>query len=354
MWIDGPGHMEAPLDRDLEGKPLPGNHTVQVDWQHAMHFDGRKATFEQSVVASGPTQRLRTDVMEVQLQRPINFADAKMDAGVQIEQLRCPSGVLLENNSLDPQGQIQSQDRMVLADMWVNLQSGALRASGPGWLTSVRRGNSGPLAANGGSPLAAMMAGGPAAACGSAKADELTCVHVRFQGYLDGNVHRRQVTFHDQVRAAYAPVDSWMARLESDDPAVLGPRSVVLHSDELSAADMAGPGSNSRAMEFSAAGNAVVEGVLFTARAARVSYAELKDLLILEGDGRTDAELYRQEGVGKKASHTAARKIFYWPQSNRLYADGARSLEFNQAPAQQGSGPGRGGPLNPRPPAQRP
>ncbi len=44
-----------------------------------MDFDGRKAVFEHSVVASDPTHRLRTEVMEVQLQQPIRFADAKMD-----------------------------------------------------------------------------------------------------------------------------------------------------------------------------------------------------------------------------------------------------------------------------------
>ena len=183
-------------------------------------------------------------------------------------------------------------------------------------------------------------------ACGprssNVPSDELTCVHVRFQGFLDGNIHRRQVTFHDRVRAAYAPVDNWMARLESDDPAVLGPRSVVMHSDELSVYDMAPPNSNSQAMEFMAAGNVVVEGTIFTARAARISYAQIKDLLILEGDGRTDAELYRQLVPGGKAMRSTAQKIFFWPNSNRAYIDGAHSLEFNQMPGDKGSEVGKG------------
>ena len=45
---------------------------------------------------------------------------------------------------------------------------------------------------------------------------------------------------------------------------------------------------------------------MFTARAARISYDQKKDLLILEGDGRTDAELYRQLTPGGAVSKAAA------------------------------------------------
>ena len=146
LWIDGPGRMDVPVDRDPEGRPLAASQNLQVDWQHAMRFDGSKARFEQSVVASGPGQRLRTDIMEVTLQQPIRFAEAKMDQQPQVEEIFCPSGVLLENNGLGPQQQVLSQDRMEVADLRVNMRTGALRADGPGWLTSVRHG-SGPLTA---------------------------------------------------------------------------------------------------------------------------------------------------------------------------------------------------------------
>ena len=47
-------------------------------------------------------------------------------------------------------------------------------------------------------------------------------------------------------------------------------------------------------MELEALSNTLVEGSTFTARAHRLTYAEEKDLLVLEGDGRTDAQLFRQ------------------------------------------------------------
>ena len=91
FWIDGPGRMERLVDRDLERRPLEKPVNLQVDWQHKMDFDGRKAVFQHSVVASDPTHRLRTEVMEAQLQQPIRFADAKMDkTDGQIEEIYLP------------------------------------------------------------------------------------------------------------------------------------------------------------------------------------------------------------------------------------------------------------------------
>ena len=106
----------------------------------------------------------------------------------------------------------------------------------------------------------------------------------------------------------------------------------MLSSNTLAVDDMAPPNSNTRAIELNAAGNAVMEGGIFTARADRMSYAEIKDLLVLVGDGRTDAELFRQVMVGGGTSRAAAQKIWYQPKSNRVLVDGAHSLEFNQRP----------------------
>ncbi len=67
--------------------------------------------------------------------------------------------------------------------------------------------------------------------------------------------------------------------------------------------------------------------------------------MILEGDGRTDAELYRQLAPGARASKAAARKIFYWPKTKRSYVDGARTLEFNQSPGDRTSNKSKSLPL---------
>ncbi|MGO8688707.1 MAG: hypothetical protein ACLQLG_03660 [Thermoguttaceae bacterium] len=345
FWIDGPGRMERLVDRDLERRPLEKPVNLQVDWQHKMDFDGRKAVFRHAVVASDPTHRLRTEVMEAQLQQPIRFADAKMDkTDGQIEEIYCHGGVFMESYSLDDRGQQLSQQRMEVPWMRVNAISGALLAGGPGWVVSVRRGAADLLASAAGTGAGAPPGAAPAVGTAHGKtaakppSDQLGCVHVRFQGGITGDI-RHEATFHDQVRAAYAPVDSWTASLDTENVEALGPNGALLHCDELSADNLAAPASKTPGLEFVAAGNAVLEGGgdQFTARAARITYDQKKDLMILEGDGRTDAELYRQLAPGARASKAAARKIFYWPKTKRSYVDGARTLEFNQSPGDRSS-----------------
>jgi hypothetical protein len=161
------------------------------------------------------------------------------------------------------------------------------------------------------------------------------------------------MTFHDAVQAAYAPVDSWAATPDVNDPESLGDEGVVMQCDRLSVHEMGqgpgvrgqGPGvrdqepgagssiSNQQSsIELVADGNTKVEGNAFTARAIRMTYAESKDLLILEGDGRSDARLFVQQQIGGPTKEFVARKIFYSPKTGRFHAEGARSLQWDQLP----------------------
>lgn len=319
LWIDGPGRMELPLDRDLEGQPLKEPGKLDVQWRRRMVFDGRTARFEDSVTAEAATGELQTETMEVQLHSAVRFADAKIDEEPQVEQILCRGGVLMESRTLDGDTPL-SFERMQVVDLAINLISGATTAGGPGWLNSVRRGSDG-LAAGRGTPIAAT-------ASNTKDDDKLRCLHVRFQGSITGDLHRREMTFHDQVQTTYAPVESWLAMLDAGDPEKLAPDGVVMHCDRLSVTQTVVPESDRRSLELEAVGNTVVEGNTFTARAIRMTYAEAKDLLVLEGNGRTDAELFRQQQLGGNTSKATARKILYWPKTNRLKVAGARSLEL--------------------------
>jgi len=211
-----------------------------------------------------------------------------------------------------------------VADVSINLVNGETAANGPGGMTTVRRGTpdlaTAPVGEN-------PTSGRPA----STESDEnrLTCLSVRFQGSLAGNLHHRETTFHDQVQAVYGPVDSWQSTLDPDDPDGLGPRGVLLNCDQLKVAEMPSPAGNDRAVELEALGNVVVEGRTFTARAPRMTYTHAKQLLILEGDGRTDAELYHQEQVGATFRKLVAHKILYWRSTGQARGEGVRSLTSN-------------------------
>jgi hypothetical protein len=97
-------------------------------------------------------------------------------------------------------------------------------------------------------------------------------------------------------------------------------------------------GSNSRNLELKALDNVRAEGTNltgthFTVRCARLTYAQAKDMLILEGDGRSDAELFRQEGgEGSYVSRFAAQHFQYFRKTNQVIADGVRTLDMPMAP----------------------
>ena len=120
--------------------------------------------------------------------------------------------------------------------------------------------------------------------------------------------------------------------LTSENPDQLGPQGVTVRCDQLTVVQMLLPVGGRRAVEVEALGNALVENTTFTARGNRITYAEAKNLLILEGDGRGDAELFRQLQVGAQATKATAKKIWYYPKTNQLNIDGAQSLDIGQLP----------------------
>ncbi len=321
LLIDGAGTMTLPLDRDLDGRPLPSATRLAIDWRQRMDFDGRTARFEDTVVARTPQQSLKTELLEVQFQQPIRFAEADVGEPPQAEQVFCRGGALMESRGTDGR-QTTAHERMQARDLNVNLLSGDLTARGPGWLVSVRQAAAdGPLVGRGGLPLVP-----------DAPADDeapLRQLYIRFQGGITGNVHHRELTFHDEVRTIYAPADSLQAPLPPDDPQALGPRGLVMNCNRLSVRQVLRPDGSQQAAEFEAAGNTIVESAVYTARAIRMTYSEAKDLLVLEGDGRSDAQLFRQQQIGGPMAHAAAQRILFWPGSNRLKVDGARSLELS-------------------------
>ena len=340
LWIDGPGHMDLPMPQGFQGQSLPLAGTLAVDWQEKMSFDGRTAVFEGTVVATAPHQTVQTEILEVSLKTPIRFDKPPQD-GPQPEpqRVRCRGGVLLESESLED-GNRTSLEKMRLGDLDLDLLSGQASAGGPGWMTTVRRGSGG-LLPGAARPVSLL----PSKNTGADDPNQLTYLSVRFRGSISGNLHQRELTFSDQVRTVYGPVDSWDATFDSEDLDSLGPRGVILSCERLKVSQMPQPHpaqgeDRTRApIELEATRSVMVEGQTFTARAARMTYTEAKDLLLLEGDGRNDAHLYYQQFIGAPYGQTSAQQIWYWPSIPKVQFQGAKSFEWSQLP---GGTPGKG------------
>ncbi len=310
-----------------------------------MNFDGRAALFERTIEAHTSQQLLRTERLEVTLKRTIDFSNppaaSPKSEPAQIDQIVCQGGAFLENRAFDEKG-LSSIDRVQTQDLAINDTTGGIDAHGPGWVSSVRRGMPSGIGAPGSpaaKPAAAKTAPPAAAAKGKKPEDDenkLSYLNVHFARSITGNMHTREMTFADQVKTVYGPVANWEQQLDAENPEALPPEAVVLNCDQLTVRETAErmPAQGNREergfLELEALGNTLVEGSDFTARAHRLTFAEKKSLLVLEGDGRSDAQLFRQPLPGGPTSQAAARRILFWQSTNRVEIDDARFFDFGQ------------------------
>jgi hypothetical protein len=208
------------------------------------------------------------------------------------------------------QNQRLSIEHMKVRDLRLDQGTGKLHAAGPGWGTSVRRKQGMPAGPATPRPAPAERSG-----------DELIYVRVDYDDELTGNIQTRDLEFRGRVRATYGPVSDWDGKLETEPQDGFAEGQLLLSSDRLTVAEIGPRGPQDETpIELAAIGNAMVEGDKFTARGWRIAYARAKQLLILEGDGRNDAEFWRR---GSTAPDAAAQQIRFWQNENRLdYSQG--------------------------------
>jgi hypothetical protein len=341
LTMQGSGEMEGLLDHDLENRPLGRPGTLHITWLKEMTFDGRKAHFQDDVKVSGEAKLLGTAWLDVYLQHPISFSGPQpqqQQQQQQVERVACGGGVDVVNQTFEA-GQQVSCDHIHLKNLDMNNVSGDFHGDGPGRVISVRRGGNQAFNIPGGS-LAGQAQPRPAAftpAQPPADPSQLTCLDLQFMRSITGNKNRKELVFHGNVKAAHAAAQSWATRLEDDDPKHLGPQAITLHSESLEIADMSPvAGSSGGNLELQARDDVRVEGTNFRALCARLSYSQAKDQLIFEGNGRSDAELYKQEVEGGEVQPFKAQKILYFLKTGQANVDGFRALQIN---------PGQGGPM---------
>jgi hypothetical protein len=111
----------------------------------------------------------------------------------------------------------------------------------------------------------------------------------------------------------------------------LGPEGKTLHCGQLEVDQLPLPVGKGQSIEVIALYNAIVEAGdgVFNARGHRITYAEAKYLLTLEGDGRTNAELFRQLQPGAPYSRTSARKFEYNTKTHAIKIIDAGPMEIN-------------------------
>jgi len=328
-WVKGPGAMTFQVDRDMEGKPLARPQQVKLTWKGSMDFDGQRAKFERDVVASGEEQRLNTATLVATFSQFVRFGEGGQETRPEIERIECLGGVFLERRTRDKVGQLASIERLQTQDLTIQQRSGEMTAHGPGWLNSVR------VDKGEGLPGSRGLAGGAAALRPrrpAGEAEGLVFLGVHFQGDVVGNRQTRVMEVQRQVRTVVGPVADWEGRLDPDDFDSRRDRGVLMESDRLQVAQIPRGAGLEPTYVLEATGNTTVDGnydgANYWANAARLTYEDAKDLLVLEGDGLGPAQLFRQAVVGGDRPQIDAGRILFHPKTNEVKFDNA---QFGQA-----------------------
>jgi len=343
MWSDGPGKATLLVTRDLEGQAAATPFPLDLSWQGGLNFDGSTMLFDRDVVVAGADDTLRCDRLLAKLNQKIVFGETIDQKAIDVSDVLCDGRVTINHVSRDAQGVI-SHERVQLAALSINQQTGAINGTGPGVVRSTRFGNS--LAMLGGAP-------NPAAPPPGAAGSKLNFLRVDFHEGLTGNLILRELTFHQRVRAVYGPVDAWEQELDATRPETLPPEAMTMtcnemriNEDPVSARAMPDAAGGQKKtigwIQFQAKGNVQIDGQApkhgaFSAQADRASYEQAKDVFILEGDGRTPATLRRAGQIGPPP---AARLIRYSRLTNEVSVEGIQFIEITPQDIETARRPG--------------
>jgi len=352
LWVDGPGLFRVPVKQTMAGlgppdavarsapiAPTAEETPLEVRWQGSMVFDGLEVRFREQVKASLPPRLLLTPEMVVRLTQRFDFTQpGPKGVRPEIETVACPEQFQLDSRTMREKEQV-SVERMEARGLLLNQKSGGVTAQGPGTLVQVRRGGKALLPGVGQRPPAAA----PIESDAAAEPEGLNYLSVQFLGGLAGNMFTKEMAFQQQVETLYGPLEDWEQRLSVEE---LRPTDMWLRSERLSVRQS--PVDRTEQAEMEAEDNVRVRSREFTAWGGRMSFSQAKDLLILEGDTRTEAQLSRQPKVGGPIDRVSARKIYFWPSADHVKLEGSPGAELGNL------GGGGGGSKEPPPARARP
>jgi len=306
VWIDGPGYLiHAPK---LEPDNGVGD-IKRLSWTQQMRFDGKTITMAGDVRTRGGQQldnghqlnvAITGGFAEASLSNKIIFSQNAVPKDVELLDIRYGDNVAMQTQTVDRSGLQHSTQQFNMQEVSINQQTGDLTILGAGWLRSVQRNKEKTASATPNTQPTRVITPG-------ASNLPLSYVHVKFERGGAGNLYQRFIHFDSKVAAIYGPVANWQEKLELANSKMPGPNTVQLNCERLTIADISRGKSREPQLAITAAGNTYVESMQYTAQAARLTYSQPKDMLVLEG-GRENAKLWLNQNNSATPS-ASARKI---------------------------------------------
>ncbi len=366
IWIVGAGDLEMKpqenrprvpaLQASNPSAPDPEEtrfDSMTVSWIGGMIFDGGRVWFEQQVrsearqtSAAGvrSTVRSLSEGMTLTLDRQIVFQDQQSESSQPAPRIRqltmidrltsdqkvfdtpasappASGSVVLERLEQDSAGQNLTRQVIVVPQIDYNISTGDILARGPGGIINWQPGSADDQ------PFGQQRPPAPRAAAGQGIG--IACLHVNFDRQLTANSRRSEMEIQGNVRAAFGNVDSWDSRISPErTPPAAGITRMVCQQVRMVSWQRVG--ADSPAMDLVATGDALIESEAFRAVGAVIRYAGDSGKMILEGDNRSDANLWYSASGSRDRDHLVAGKITYYPETQAAEIDKVQSATLNR------------------------
>ena len=311
----------------------PQKKLLVVRWKGGMNFDGTRISFEKDVVAQYPLQELYCNVLNIDLDQPISLIQPKAAQNSKVRRVECLGKVFFvceERDQTDPAKKKsllkgENLDRIQIYPETGRFD-GTAQGTGQGRLraTFLDEGNS----------LAGTPRTGTARAetsrTATAAPTNLTRADLYFYGKITGNFKAFDATATDSVVCVYCPVAAWDADVDMDDREHLKEKDGYrLDCDVLEIAKMVDPATQQQGIELTASGATKVEGAQIFARAESIKFNQLKETVIVEGNGAISAEVHlKQAPDGEYEEPIFVQQLIYNINTRNVESKGIRVMQF--------------------------
>ena len=311
-------------------RPPAPPQRMKIIWEQGLVFDGLTARFVGNVQMRSNTQTALAPVLEATLSERLDFQATGGQPRAELANVLLDGqtiGIYVENLGYDEWGHQVSREQLKARTLAVDCLAGRMHVAGPGWFSTVRRGNAAmPGAPSGGtSSFQPVSSNNP-----TMNQESLNSIHVAFEREIVGDLNRREIEFRQQVLTTYSPASDFSDVIAADPIGKLGPRMVLMQSDKLTITEFIIPPV--RWFELRATGHTKVRGEKIEVDAPIVGYSSDKEVLTIHGDGRADAKAWFHKTSGDDPVRYEGQLLKYNLRTGGLQTDVVKNFHFPLSP----------------------
>lgn len=332
--VVGSGRIRFYTDKGFDGKALETPAPLDIYWSDHMTFEKRSATFVGNIriaMSDEATQdvEILCSGLKVYFSRDVTLGKTDADGSFRafdkqseteagpIDRIECMNKVTVSIDQFEAD-QHAARHRIEVVDLNLDFVSGNFTAIGPGYLESASPDRDGTLQ---GSAPVSVRPNSPAATSQTA----FVYVKAEFIGDIDGNLHNRMATLHQNVVALIAPARRVDEKISLDLIPVedLPEKAGLLRAEQVTLSV-----TDDEAFSMIARDNARLESQTLSASADVITYDHLKQQFIIRTEGDNEVIAVHRSAPGRPGNRLKGKRFEYYRRSNQLKADGIGGLQI--------------------------